>query len=60
MKAFADDKINVNEEMKFILGRAENIVGKGENLVTSIVSFSHNVFEKLLHIWGPWKPIIVW
>ena len=30
-KAFADGKINVNEKMKFDLGRVENIVGKGEN-----------------------------
>ena len=30
-KAIADDKINVTEELKFILGRVENIVGKGEN-----------------------------
>ena len=29
--AFADDNLNVNEELKFGLGRAENIVGKGEN-----------------------------
>ena len=31
MKAFADDEINVNEKLKFVLGRVENIVGKGEN-----------------------------
>ena len=31
MKAFADDKINVNQRMKFDMGRVENIVGKGEN-----------------------------
>ena len=30
-KAFADDKINVSEKLKFMLGRVENIVGKGEN-----------------------------
>ena len=30
-KASADDKINVNEKFKFIFGRVENIVGKGEN-----------------------------
>ena len=30
-KAFADDKIIVTEKLKFVLGRAENIVGKGEN-----------------------------
>ena len=30
-KAFAEDKINVTEKLKFALGRVENIVGKGEN-----------------------------
>ena len=30
-KAFADDKINVTEKLKLVLGRIENIVGKGEN-----------------------------
>ena len=31
LKAFADNKINVNEKLKFGLERIENIVGKGEN-----------------------------
>ena len=31
LKAFADDKINLNEISKIVLGRVENIVGKGEN-----------------------------
>ena len=31
LKAFADDKINVREKLKFVLGSMENIVGKGEN-----------------------------
>ena len=31
LKAFADEKINVNKKLKFYLGRVENIVGKGEN-----------------------------
>ena len=30
LKAFADDKINVIEKQKFLLGLVENIVGKGE------------------------------
>ena len=29
--AFADDKINLAENSKLVLGREENIVGKGEN-----------------------------
>ena len=31
LKAFADNKIEVNENLKFALGRVEKIVGKGEN-----------------------------
>ena len=31
LKAFADDKSNVTQTLKFVLGRVENIVGKGEN-----------------------------
>ena len=30
-KAFADDKICVTQILKFVLRRAKNIVGKGEN-----------------------------
>ena len=31
LKAFADDKINLNKKLELVLGRVENIVGKGEN-----------------------------
>ena len=31
LKAFADDKTNMAEKLKFILEGVENIVGKGEN-----------------------------
>ena len=31
MKAFADDKINMTQKLKFALGRVGNIVEKGEN-----------------------------
>ena len=31
LKAFADDKINVTQKLKFAVGRVENIVGKEEN-----------------------------
>ena len=34
--------------VQFFLNRTENIVGKGEMLVTSIFSFSHKVFKRLL------------
>ena len=29
LKAFADNKINVTQKLKFALGRVENIVGEG-------------------------------
>ena len=31
LKAFAVDKSNLTEKLKFVLGKVENIVGKGEN-----------------------------
>ena len=31
LKAFADDKINMTENLKIVLGTVENFVGKGEN-----------------------------
>ena len=31
LKDLAGDKKNVTEKLKFVLGRIENIVGKGEN-----------------------------
>ena len=31
LKAFADDKINASQKLKYVLGRVENIMGKGEN-----------------------------
>ena len=45
LKAFADDKINVAQMMVFVFDRVENIVENGEMLVTSILSFSHNVLK---------------
>ena len=31
LKAFADDKSNATQKLKFVLGRVKNILGKGEN-----------------------------
>ena len=31
MKAFADDKLNVPQNIKFVFHKLENIVGEGEN-----------------------------
>ena len=41
LKAFADPKLNLTEKLKFILGKVENIVGKGENA-------GYYVFKRLL------------
>ena len=47
LKAFADNKIYETEKLKFVLGRVENITEKKKMLVTSIFSFSNNVFKRL-------------
>ena len=46
LKAVADDKSNVTKIMIYVFSRAENIVGKEKMLVTSIFSFSYNVFKR--------------
>ena len=40
LKAFADDKIKVTGKLKFVLGRVENTVGKGENADEKILDWS--------------------
>ena len=46
-KSLANDKINVTEKLKFVLGRVENIVGKGENAgYQQFLLFPH-CFQKL-------------
>ena len=40
LKIIADVNINVNQMLKFDLGRVENIVGKGENAGTFPTMFS--------------------
>ena len=53
-KAFADDKSNVTENLKFSLGRIENNSGKGGNadyqhmLIASICLFFQYIFKSLL------------
>ena len=47
LKAFADDKINVTEKLKFVLERAENIVEKEKTVVASIFFFSHKILRRL-------------
>ena len=33
LKAFADNKMKIREKLKFLLGKVENILGKGENII---------------------------
>ena len=47
LKAFANEKINENQNMKFLLGRVENIVGKGENAGYQHFLFFTQCFQKL-------------
>ena len=47
LKAFADDKINVNETLKLVFGRVENIVGKGENAGYQHFLLFPQCFQKL-------------
>ena len=58
LKAFADNNLNVASMMTSLFDKQENILRKGEKLVTSIISFSHNVFKsslfqslKLVNVW---------
>ena len=61
MKATADDNIIVVQMMQSFYDTIENIVGEKEKmLVTSIFSFSHNVFKRLRSFSRSWKPKIVW
>ena len=41
LKASADHKFEVTQNMKFIFNRIENIFGKGQNTVYQLFSFSH-------------------
>ena len=49
LKALVDDKINVTEKLKFVLGKVENI-GKGEN--AGYQNFLHfpQCFQKALFV----------
>ena len=46
-KAFADDKMIVTQKLKFVLGRIENIVGKGENAGYQHFLLSPQCFQKI-------------
>ena len=46
LKAFADNKLHVTEKPKFVLGMAENIVGKGENVGNQHFLLFQQYFQK--------------
>ena len=59
LKAFADDKIKVTEKLKFVLGRVENTVGKGENAGYQHFLLFPQCFQKASFS-GVSKVVIVW
>ena len=59
LKAFADDKLNLAEELKFVFGRVENILGKGENAGYQHFLLFPQCFQKA-SILGSFKVGIVW
>ena len=48
MKAFTDNKIKVTEKLKSVWEGQKTLWEKEKMLVTSIFSFSHSVFKRLL------------
>ena len=52
LKAFAEDKLNVTQNMKFVFQWVENIVAEGENLILVTSIFYHVVFRKLRSVKG--------
>ena len=48
LQAFADDKTKVIEKLKFVLGRVENIAGKGQNAGYLHFLFFQHFFSKRL------------
>ena len=59
LKELADDKINVTEKLNFVLGRVENIVGKGENagqqrFLLFLQCFQNPSFPGLLKVETMW------
>ena len=60
-KDFADDKINVSQNINCVLGRAENIVGKGENAGYQHFLLLPQCFQKISFSFsGLLKVGIVW
>ena len=59
LKAFADNKIIETEKLKFVFGRVDNIVGKGENAGYQHFLLFPQCFQKA-SFQGSFKVGIVW
>ena len=59
LKAFAEDKINVTQKLKFVMGWVENIVGKGANADNQQFLLFLQCFQKASCL-GSLKVRIVW
>ena len=59
LKAFADDKINVIEKLKFVLNKVENLVGRGKNPGYQDFLLFPQCFQKAFSSWVL-KVGIVW
>ena len=59
LEELAHDKINLTEKLKFVLGRVENIVGKGENAGYQHFLLFPGCFQKASFT-GSLKVGIVW
>ena len=57
LKAFADDKITVIEKLWFVLGRIENIVGKGENAGYQHFILFPQCFQKVSYKSAGWLKV---
>ena len=53
LKALADNKIKITEKSKFLLGRVENIVVKGENAGGQHFLLFPHCFQKAFFFKGP-------
>ena len=60
MKGFADNKIKVNQKLKFDLGKVKNIVGKGENAGKLAFAPFPTMFSKGFFLSGSLKVGTVW
>ena len=59
LKAFEDNRLNMNQKVNFVLRRIENIVGKGENADYQHFLIFLQCFQKASFQWSL-KVGIVW